>query len=150
MRLARSLLGSMILLIGAAYAERSNQQQTEIRNALSEWTTDFNTRNTQNICNLFSPNLRYNYRGFPEQNYKNICKQLRRSLNNKKKRYHYSFNIREILLANDLAVVRLVWTLKVTDVSGQSKTSREEGIDIFKKNPDKKWQIIRFLGYEEP
>jgi hypothetical protein len=46
--------------------------------------------------------------------------------------------------------VRLVWTLKVKRAGATRETvSREPGIDIFRKQPDGRWKIIRYLAYEE-
>jgi steroid delta-isomerase len=57
--------------------------------------------------------------------------------------------IKEIIVSGDLAVVRLVWTLKVTgiDLPGEV-VSEEPGMDVFRKQPDGSWKIIRYIAYE--
>lgn len=54
-------------------------------------------------------------------------------------------------MSGDLAVVRLVWTLTVATV-GVAKTAiaDEPGMDVFRKQPDGTWKIVRYIGYEEP
>jgi steroid delta-isomerase len=47
-------------------------------------------------------------------------------------------------------VVRLVWTLKINPVgSANEAVTQEPGIDIFRKQPDGGWKIIRYIAYEE-
>src|SRR5256884_434842 len=108
-----------------------------IRNALSRWTSDFNAGDAAHICDLFAKDLLYDYRGFPERDYESLCSLLRRSLVDQTKKFAYSLDIKEIIVAGDLAVVRLVWTLKVT-VPGATNTaeSKEPGLDVFRRQPD--------------
>jgi steroid delta-isomerase len=44
----------------------------------------------------------------------------------------------------------LVWTLTVTLPNGQTVTSVEPGLDIFRRDDDAQWKIIRYLAYEAP
>ena len=62
-----------------------------------------------------------------------------------------SLDIKEVIVAGDLAVVRLVWRLKVT-VPGAADAveSKEPGLDVFRRQPDGSWKIIRYVAYEEP
>jgi len=57
-------------------AQPSGAEQAAIRAALTKWTADFNARNTQDICSLFSPDLLYDYKGQPERNYRDMCDLL--------------------------------------------------------------------------
>ena len=102
------------------------------------------------MCQLFSPELRYDFRGYPERDYNDVCTLLHRSLSDSSKRYIYSLDIREIIVSGDLAVVRLAWTLTVTLPTGQIVKSVEPGMDILRKGPDGQWKIIRYIAYEAP
>ena len=116
---------------------------------LVTWTRHFNARDTGEICSLFAPELRYDYRGHPERGFEDICGLLRRSLADRTKHYSYSLQIREIIVSGDLAVVRLVWTLKVIPVGSTDATiSEEPGMDIFRQQPDGNWKIVRYIAYE--
>ncbi len=142
------------LLIAAATAvaaQPAGGAETAIRNALSRWTSDFNARDAAHICDLFAKDLLYDYRGFPQRDYESLCSLLRRSLADQKKKFAYSLDIKEVIVAGDLAVVRLVWTLKVT-VPGAANAveSKEPGLDVFRRQPDGSWRIIRYVAYEEP
>jgi steroid delta-isomerase len=111
-------------------AQAQSADETAIRDALTAWTQ--------------------NFRGAPERSFDNICSLLRRSLADTTKRYSYTPNIKEVIVSGDLAVVRLVWTLKVKRAgAAREAVSREPGIDIFRKQPDGSWKIIRYLAYEE-
>jgi len=147
-----SILGAALLATafagGEGVAQTADRAQDEIRAALLKWTADFNARNARDICNLFAPDLRYDFQGSPERGYQDVCALLQRSLNDPSKRYSYSAAIKEIIVSGDLAVVRLTWTLTVkTDGAAGEITSEEPGIDVFRKQPDGSWKIIRYVAY---
>jgi ketosteroid isomerase-like protein len=131
-------------------AQTKDIAQTAIRAALAKWTNEFNARNVEGACSLFSTDLRYDFRGFPERNYTDMCDGLRRALTDSTKRYAYSLAVKEVLVSGDLAIVRLTWTLTVTKPDARPEVSREPGIDVFKRQADGTWKIIRFLAYDEP
>jgi uncharacterized protein (TIGR02246 family) len=145
------LAGSLLLILShISLAQAGSPDETAIRNALTDWTQQFNARNTDRVCGLFDRDLRYDYRGHPERGFDQICDLLQRSLTDHTKTYAYSLNIKEVLVSGDLAVVRLVWTLKVAPAGSANETvAQEPGIDIFRKQPDGNWKIIRYIAYEE-
>ena len=75
---------------------------------------------------------------------------MQRSLGDASKTYSYDLNVREIIVSGDIAVVRLVWKLTVTLPNGQQVVSIEPGMDVFRKEPDGAWKIIRYIAYEAP
>jgi steroid delta-isomerase len=131
-------------------ASAAEQAEDEIRAALAAWTQDFNAGKADRVCALFSPELRYDFRGYPERGFDDICARLERSLADTGRHYAYALDIREVLVSGDMAVVRLVWTLTVTLANGQVVTSVEPGMDVFRKAADGSWKIIRYLAYEAP
>ena len=133
-----------------AVADAAGEAESAIRTALAAWNADFNAGNKDRICDLFAPDLRYDYRGFPERGYDDICALLQRSLGDGTRTYSYALDIRDVIVAGDLAVVRLVWTLTIRPAGGgEMLTSREPGMDIFRKQPDGSWKISRYIAYEE-
>jgi steroid delta-isomerase len=145
--LAPLLIAASLL---APESRAADDPEGAIRAALAKWTEDFNSGKEQAVCALFAADLRYDFRGFPERNYDDICSQLQASLRDETKNYSYSLDIREILVAGDLAVVRLVWTLSTTLGDGREVTSVEPGMDVFRRQPDGSWKIIRYIAYEAP
>jgi len=144
------LLLAFVLVAPPVSADAARNAEEEVRSALVKWTQDFNAGNVDAVCKLFSPQLRYDFRGYPERGYADICSRLKRSLADGSKHYAYALDIREILVSGDIAVVRLVWTLTVTLANGQVVTSVEPGMDVFRREPDGVWNIIRYLAYEAP
>jgi steroid delta-isomerase len=102
-----------IFSFGAAAQTPANEAETAIRGALTRWTADFNARDTARICDLFAPDLVYDYRGFPERTHADLCGLLLKSLADRTKQFTYALDIKEIIVSGDMAVVRLVWTLTV-------------------------------------
>ena len=151
----KALLTSLGLLLTAvstpASAQPADAAETAIRTALAQWTIDFNARDASRICDLFAKDLRYDYRGFPERGYEALCGLLHKSLADRTKQFVYSLDIREIIVSGDLAVVRLIWTLEVT-IPGTANVvrSKEPGLDVFRRQTDGRWKIVRYIAYEAP
>jgi uncharacterized protein (TIGR02246 family) len=124
--------------------------EVAIRSALAQWTQDFNNRNAEKACSLFAQDLRYDFRGYPGRDYRDICDRMQRSLGDASKTYSYDLDVREIIVSGDIAVVRLVWRLTVTLPNGQQVVSIEPGMDVFRKEADGAWKIIRYIAYEAP
>jgi len=122
--------------------------QDDIRAALDNWTKAFNSRDASRVCDLFAGDLVAVYQGQPERNYDAICTLLSNSLRDREKSYHYSLDLKEILVSGDLGAVRLVWTLTVArEDGGVIETIDEPGIDVFRRQPDGVWKIARYLAF---
>jgi steroid delta-isomerase len=149
------LLLAIVLACGlcspGAAAQTASKDEAAIRDALVKWTADFNARDAERICDLFASDLVYDYRGFPERNYEALCGLLRRSLADQTKEFTYALEIKEIMVAGDLAVVRLVWTLRTLQSGAATAVeSKEPGLDVFRRQPDGSWKIVRYIAYEAP
>ena len=146
-----TLLACSVLSFGAAAQTPAGAAETAIRGALAQWTADFNARDTARICDLFAPDLVYDYRGFPERTHADLCGLLRRSLADRTRQFTYALDIKEIIVSGDMAVVRLVWTLTTT-LPGTSMpvVSKEPGLDVFRRQPDGNWRISSYIAYEAP
>jgi uncharacterized protein (TIGR02246 family) len=130
-------------------SRQENTSRKEIADALTQWTAAFNAGDAEKTCALFSRELRADYRGQPERGYNGQCDILKRSLSDKTRRYSYALAIKEILVWNDVAVVRLTWTLTITPKDGNTITSTEPGLDVFRKEADGRWRIVRYMAYEQ-
>lgn len=139
-----------ILLIAAGSPALAQSAETAIRDALAKWTNDFNARDASHICDLFAPDLAYDYRGFPERDYETLCSLLRQSLGDPTKAFAYALDIKEIVVSGDMAIVRLVWTLKVTLPGAKEVETKEPGLDVFRRQPDGRWKIARYIAYDAP
>lgn len=147
------LCGVLLLaaLAGPAAAQTESDADAQAARAiearLEQWTRDFNDKRKDAVCDLFSRQAISEFRGQPERSYEQICGLLQRSLEDSAKTYRYHLHIREILVFGDVAVVRLTWTLHIKPLD---VTSVEPGMDIFRKEADGKWRIVRYVAYEAP
>ena len=130
-------------------ADAAGDPASDIRAALEQWRLDFNARQPAHICDLFAPGLRYDFQGLPEQTYPLLCARLHRALADRTKAFHYGLRIKEIFVSGSLAAVRLTWISTVTLAGQHGATHEEPGIDIFRRQADGSWKIIRYLAYEE-
>jgi ketosteroid isomerase-like protein len=132
----------------AAGLSAPDTARNEIRATLQSWTKDFNAGNAFRVCALFAPDLISNYQGQPAGDYQSICAQLRASLNDSVKSYHYSLRIEEIIVCGELAIARLRWRLRVSQKSVRGENLIDEtSLDIFRRQPDGSWKITRFNAY---
>jgi uncharacterized protein (TIGR02246 family) len=147
------LIGSALLcvaVLGTAAAQSDRSAQAEIRAALTQWMTDFNAGKADRVCGLFAPDLIAQYRGQPERNYNAVCDLLKRSLTDRTKKFSYALDIKEIIVAGDLAIVRLNWTLTIQGKEAPAQTIDEPGMDIFRRQADGSWKIFRYIAYDAP
>jgi steroid delta-isomerase len=142
---------AVLALLSPVAAQSDDGAEKAIRDVLSKWTADFNARDASRICDLFAPDLRYDFRGMPERDYNAMCSALHRALGDRSKTLSYSFDIKEIIVSGDMAIVRLVWTSRLSrDGSSQVIETKEPGIDVFRRQADGKWRISRYMAYEAP
>jgi uncharacterized protein (TIGR02246 family) len=148
----RSAVCAVAMLAPAAASAEPTPGSPEytIRNALTEWMLAFNAGDKAAVCNLFAPDLRYDYRGFPERGFEEICGQLQDSLADQTRKFSYDLTIKDIMVSGDLAAARLVWTLTVKRPGQIGGTATNEpGLDILRREPDGSWKIVRYIAYEE-
>ena len=116
---------------------------------LEQWRQDFNARKAEKICDLFATELLYDFQGLPEQNYTLLCNRLHKALMSETPNITYGLRIKEVIVSGELAVVRLTWISAVTASDGTSATDDEQGLDVFAKQADGSWKIIRYIAYPE-
>jgi steroid delta-isomerase len=122
--------------------------EAAIRQRLADWTAAFNDRDVRGACEIFAPGLRYTVPGVREGTQAMICANFLRLFAGDDLGMRYDPpEIHEISLAGDVAVVRLTWTL-TTEANGDTETSIEEGIDIFRRQADGRWSIARFIAFD--
>lgn len=141
-------LGGLVLAVAATVAQADPAEDIEaIRERLLEWREAFNARDAVGACDLFSPDLTYAVPGIPQGNYETMCGNFKTLFEKPGPKLAYSEPaIHEIFFSGDIGVVRLTWTL-TTEADGKHETSTEEGLDIFRRQPDGEWSIARFVAF---
>jgi len=117
-----------------------------ISGRLRDWAEAFNARDATLACGLFAPDLIATVRGAPVRGRASVCSRLAAAMADPNERMRYVPDIQEIIVSGDLAVVRLVWTLTVQR-GATSRTSEEPGLDIFRRQHDGAWSIIRYMAF---
>jgi uncharacterized protein (TIGR02246 family) len=135
----------------AASADPPQGSEAKIRRTLEAWPKAFNMKDKAGTCSLFAPDLVASYPGQPDKSYDAMCKHLGAALDGSSKAFRYEApQINEILVSGDLAVVRLIWVLHVTDKKTSAETVvREVGIDVFKRQKDGTWKVSISHAYPE-
>ena len=141
----RRLILLACLAAGPAVADPADE--AAIRQRLLDWTAAFNARDAQGACDLFAPDLSYAVPEIVDGTQATMCTNLARTLAREDLRLRYAEpDIHEILVSGELAVVRLTWTL-TAEANDETETSTEEGIDVFRRQPDGRWSIARFIAF---
>lgn len=138
---------SAILPLSAPRAAKPEADENAIRSAIENWRSAFNSRDEQQVCDLFAADIVANYQGEPTRDFASLCEMLRTALRDLGARFRYSVRINEIVVDGDSAVVRLVWTLEIDRAGGPRETIEEPAVDIFRHQADGSWKISRYLAY---
>ena len=121
----------------------------EVTRVLNQWSDDFNAERLEPVCSLFANDSIAVYPKSQDRDYAALCRNFKGIFANHDLKFSYEKpEIKEILVNGDLAVVRLVWTLKVTKHDLLIEKVVENGLDVFKKQPDGTWKI--YISYAYP
>ncbi|CAN7191096.1 YybH family protein [Caballeronia sp. 15711] len=144
--LAIAVVLSSVSVVTPAHAD-VDSDKAAILERLQRWTMAFNARDAAGVCDLFAPDLVSTVPDALDGSRDAICRKLSAVLAKPGLQLHYdSPDVREIIVSGDIAVVRLFWTL-TAQKGGESSVSTEAGMDIFKRQPDGKWSIARFISF---
>jgi steroid delta-isomerase len=144
-----SVLVLLAAIVAASAVARADSAADEaaIRQRLERWTAAFNAKDVAGSCDLFAPDLGYAIQDVVNGTYDTMCGNLGKILARSDIRLHYAVPaIHEIIVSGDIAVVRLTWTLTV-ERSGTKDTTTEEGMDVFRRQPDGRWSIARYIAF---
>lgn len=106
------------------------------------------TKRPGRCVRLICKNLTASYQGAPEKTYTTICDGFKKIFQ-EPRTYHYSFTLHNIYRADNLAVARITWHLRVTENDKIINESTDQGIDVFQKDSHEEWKIINYLAYPE-
>ena len=146
----RSAVLVVLILIVTTFAPAHADEAADraaITQRLQRWTADFNAKDPVGVCDLFAPDLVYSIPETVQGTQQTMCGNLAALLGKTDIQVSYKNpDIHEIIVSGDVAVVRLTWTL-TTQANGARDTTTEEGMDIFRRQPDGMWSIARFVAF---
>ena len=138
--------GLLAALAPAPALADAEADEAAIAARLGAWAEAFNARDASRTCDLFAADLVSSMRGRPDEGRDAVCRRIASALADRGVTLRYTPDIEEILVSGDLAVVRLVWTVTIQRGPSPAVT-KEPGLDVFRREPDGQWRIIRFLAY---
>ena len=95
----------------------------------------------------FAPDLIYSIPEVAQGTRETLCANLTGIFAESDVKLRYANpDVHEIVVAGDVAVVRLTWTL-TTERSRRKDTTTEEGMDMFRRQADGRWSIARFVAF---
>lgn len=124
----------------------ASADKAAISDRLHRWAAAFNARDVAGVCDLFAPDLISTVPEALDAGRDVVCARLAAVLARRDVQFHYSPDIREIVLSGDIAVVRLYWTLTIQR-GDDREVGREAGMDIFARQPNGEWSIVRFMAF---
>jgi len=139
-------IGFALLAHLPAHAD-AEADKAAIMDRFDRWTAAFNAGDAAGVCDLFAPDLIYSLPEVVNGTQKTMCDNLAKITSRSDIKLQYKRpDVHEIIVSGDIAVVRLTWTLTV-EAKGETETTTEEGIDIFRRQPDGRWSIARFIAF---
>lgn len=140
------LIANGLVTSAPAYADPA-ADEAAIRDRFAKWTEAFNNKDAAGVCDLFAPDLVYSLPEVVNGNQAQLCGNLAKLFTRSDLKLSYALpDIHELVVSGDIAVVRLKWTL-TAEANGDKDTTTEEGIDIFRRQPDGRWSIARFIAF---
>lgn len=134
-----------LALCGPAAAQ---SPEADIRAALAQWTEAFNAGRADAVCDLFSRDLLADVRGIPLRDFRGQCDILTKALADRTRQLSYRHDIGDVTVEGRMAAVRLVWTLTAREAGGRVATTVDQGLDVFRREDDGRWRIVRYMSFE--
>jgi ketosteroid isomerase-like protein len=141
------ICAGLILLCGPARA--ASPDQIAVQKVLTAFMAAFNAGNAKSVCDIFAPDLIYDYHGLrPNRNFNDVCGGLRATLADPARRFQYALHTQEIFVSGDIAVARVVWTLTLTSKDAPKPVVTEEySMDLFRRQ-GAGWKLFRFNAFD--
>jgi ketosteroid isomerase-like protein len=143
--LRRAVLICALLVAPSLARAETATPEAAIHARLSAWTEAFNRGDAAATCELFADDLQSDMQGAAAGDKTAVCARIARALAKSPGKLAYAFQIKDILVSGDLAMVRLTWLL--TERPGGRLISRDEGMDIFRREGDGIWRIARYMAF---
>ena len=139
-------VATVVGMTAPAFADPAADRAAIIQRVES-WPEAFNAKDARGSCDLFAPDLLYSFPGMLRGTRETMCTNFEKLFARTDLQARYEKpDIHEIIVAGDVAIVRLTWTL-TTEANGAKDTTTEEGMDFFRRQPDGRWSIARYIAF---
>lgn len=119
-----------------------------VKNEIYKWKDSFNKQDLQNTLSIYAENYIGYYPGSAPLDIKAMREQYEKFFGNKFLKVTLNLDVIEVRTGGDLAytTVNLIWAF-LPSVSNAPQYAYEKGIQIWEKQTDGKWQLIRSSIY---
>lgn len=123
--------------------------EARIRKRLAEWVEQTRAGDRLAAAEIWAPDLIGWYPGQPEDTYAREQELARKQRAPDAPRSIPDVTVEEVMVSGDLAVVRDVW--RITRIAGTDTTTTTlRGYEVWRRQPDGKWRIGRYISAPEP
>ena len=143
-------LALTFLLASIARGAQTPQEiraEADIRQALAGWVEAANRGDWKAALKVWAPDLIGWYPGSPDDTYAREAENAARA---GEPRTKYDLEIKEVLVAGSLAVVRDVWKFTTRRTPGEPTIETVKSFEVWRRQPDGAWRISRWISAPEP
>ena len=152
----RSIFPLVLLVLGANSASGQEARDSAaavqfIRKGLADWVAAANHGEWKTAAQVWAPDLIGWYPGQPDDTYE---REMGRLANPNPKpgaaRTRYEVKVVEVIVSGSLAVVRDIWRFTTPAGASDSTVSVVRSYEIWRRQPDHRWKISRWISAPEP
>jgi ketosteroid isomerase-like protein len=121
--------------------------EADIRQALAGWVEAANRGDWKAALKVWAPDLIGWYPGAPDDTYAREAENAARA---GEARTKYELEIKEVIVAGSLAVVRDVWKFTTRRTAGEPTVETVKSFEVWRRQPDGAWRISRWISAPEP
>lgn len=149
LKAAGILVAALLLPTAAQSAPAVNvaKAETEIRSALAAWVSAANRGDWNEALKIWAPDLIGWYPGMPDDTYQ---REVERAARAGPPRTTYEVDVREVIVSGTMAVVRDIWTFSMVNASGVPAVEKVRSFEVWRRQPDGRWKISRWISAPEP
>ena len=152
-----SAIALLFASIWPAYASKGNgvlagntASAAHVQKAFDQWMDAFSAGDLSKVMGIFDHEVVFSFQGRPDQHYADLKSTYASGFKTRKSSTAWVPQIQEIYANGDLAFVRSIWELHVTDGTGAvTVKARNRSIDVLRKDSAGQWHIFRSLNYPE-
>ena len=144
------LFFSFILPLSIAAQQQNNStdnpETKQIRKTFQDWVEAYKKRDLAGTMAILDRKIIFSFQGAPDADYETLEKGYIKAFAGSQ-RSEWVPEYEEIKASGELGFVRSVWKRNKTESGVVTTVEKNRGIDIFQRQPDGSWKIIRSLNY---